>query len=157
MLTILFRFPSSGPVLPAILPEQGWVEPGRGILFVEPARGRRFYERGRGNTFRVYRGGAVVPRQEIIRPGEDRDYYLEYENLPEIVAGGTLTGTPTITFNTAGLTVGAPAISGTQVIVNVIVPLGATEGEYLFYGLCPATGGLVLRANGSLLVSAWGG
>lgn len=74
---------------------------------------------------------------KVIRKTPTSSLRLEFEFSNRLASGQTLTGSPTVTADRAGLTIGSPTISGTKVYATVD---GGTAG--VIYSLtcqCPAT------------------
>ena len=85
------------------------------------------------------------------RPTEVRNFDFEFGYQPELTGGETLSGTPTVTSGTSGLTIGASSITGTKVRVQLS---GGTDGiVYRLTCTCPTSGGKTLVALGDLRVS----
>lgn len=97
----------------------------------------------------------------IQRPTGKRGFIFDYSKFPEIVAGDTLTGTPTVTavesadMNNRGTTpptVGTPAIAGAT--VTVAIGPGGTDGvKYTLTCSCNTAAGAVLVIYAELQVS----
>lgn len=86
-------------------------------------------------------------------PGEKRYYAMEFSAKPEIVAGESLTGTPTAVFDVAtGLTVTLVTISGTQVRFWVESAANAAIGDRRVTVTCPSSGGATLKDVGTLRI-----
>ncbi len=92
--------------------------------------------------------------------GEETDYTFDFASLPEIRAGGVLTGTPVVTASPAtGLTLGSPTIvaspktgvagGGVQLLITVNV-----AGNYQMSCTSAVNGGPVTKiARGVLNVT----
>lgn len=86
-------------------------------------------------------------------------YAFDFRLRAAIIAGDTLTGTPVVTFSptadragAAALTVGAPAISGTQVQVTLSISGGVAGTLYQGTCTCQTAQGRRLIAYGNLLL-----
>lgn len=86
--------------------------------------------------------------------GTSRVLSFEFAAYAELVAGETLSGTPTIEeAGTSVLTIGAASISGTTVRALVTVPEGTAEGTALALRCTVGTsGGATLVGEGILNV-----
>ena len=91
------------------------------------------------------------PTQNVKRTAEVRTYSFDFSKFPEIVAGDTLTGTPTITVAGTGLTLGSPSISSN--LVKVQISAGTNGTVYVMKCQCSTVGGSTLVCGGMLLVS----
>lgn len=87
----------------------------------------------------------------VAHPGEVRKYTWDFSLFPEVVAGDTLTGTPTITASPAGLTIGSPSISGPR--VTALITVGAATASYLTVCAAATAGGSTLECLGRLEVT----
>lgn len=86
----------------------------------------------------------------ILETGEVRKPYFEFRNYPEVQAGETLVGTPTVTMESGSLTLGTPTLSGTRVLVQVSGQ--AANAEYLLSCTVQTSGGAILRMRKRKLV-----
>lgn len=82
---------------------------------------------------------------------ESRVYSFDFSQAAELVAGQTLTGTPTVSAYPSGLTIGAASISGSKVQAQIS---GGTAGViYLVHSLVSTSVGSVLEDVESLQVT----
>lgn len=90
----------------------------------------------------------------IKQPDEVRQYTFDYSAQLEVVAGETLTGSPTVTatvLNGAGsLTIGSPSISGTK--VNVTISGGVLGENYAVKCLVQTNASHTLACVGELRI-----
>lgn len=86
--------------------------------------------------------------------GESRLYDLDFTDQKEIVAGETLTGTPTVTAAPSGLTISSPpVIGGANKKVQVRISGGTANTTYSVLCTVTTTGGNTLQGCGTLYVS----
>jgi len=93
------------------------------------------------------------------RPNEVRTYVFDFSEMPEIKAGDTLTGTPTITqsstpSNATALTIASIKISADGKKVTAVISSGSSGGSYVLTCQCGTTQGSTLVGGGDMLVNA---
>jgi hypothetical protein len=112
-----------------------WFEPARGTTWAEAARQRNW----------------TAPTMAILvkRAAENRTYWMDMSNLPEVQSGQTLSS-PTVTATPFGLTLGSPTISGNK--VQVTISSGTDGVLYTLSFQCATSGGATLVGIGYLMV-----
>ena len=85
-------------------------------------------------------------------PTEIRTYAFDFSEVSEILAGQTLTGTPTVSGSPSGLTFGSPSISGSK--VNVAISAGSDGTTYEITMTVTTSGSATLVGCGRLKVAA---
>jgi hypothetical protein len=91
-----------------------------------------------------------MPGMLTKKAGEVETFAFEFKQRAELVAGDTLTGTPTVSATPSGLTLGSPFLSGSQVRVTIS---GGTSGtQYLVTCTVVTAGGSTLQSVGPLNV-----
>lgn len=98
----------------------------------------------------------LAPERLVKQVAESRVYAMDFEHYPEVLAGQTLTGTPTVSVAPSGLTVAAPSISGSQVRFRVsggTLEAGTTERTFRFEVLVATSGGDTLEGDGILYLT----
>lgn len=83
---------------------------------------------------------------------ESRKYDFDFTNQAEIVAGQTLTGTPTVSSSPSGLTLGTAVLDGTSKKVQVTISGGTVNQMYEVTALVNTSGGAILEGCGKLLI-----
>ncbi len=85
------------------------------------------------------------------KPAGARRYYLfDFSDFAEVAAGETLSA-PTVVSVPAGLTVGTPSVSGSQ--VAVLVSGGTVGGRYVLTCTVSTSGGATLCFDGRIVVT----
>ena len=125
----------------------------RTIVLVEPLR-----------TLTFLGDDAMPPTTAILRPGEVKKLVYEFNQHPEIAAGDTLTGVPTVIGPTLvssllSPTPAAPVASNVtllnahQVQIEWSPPEGSGGAVWLTAAKCGTTAGLTLKCEGKLDIS----
>lgn len=83
---------------------------------------------------------------------ESRVYTFDFTNVTEIAGGDTLTGTPTVSANPTGLTIGTPAVAGAAKKVTVRLSGGTSGVNYVVSCIVATTAGNTLEGEGTLIV-----
>jgi hypothetical protein len=83
--------------------------------------------------------------------GESRYYWFNFAHFPELSEDAqTLTGTPTVTADVGGLTLGSAFLSGSKVLV--LISGGSPNVLYQLTATCSVSGGGTLIVPGKLRV-----
>ncbi len=82
--------------------------------------------------------------------GASRYYLFDFSDFAEVAAGETLSA-PAVVSVPAGLTVGTPGVSESQ--VAVLVSGGVVGGRYTLTATVQTSGGAVLTFDGRLVVT----
>lgn len=94
----------------------------------------------------------AMPMSLAKRPTEVRNFDFDFGQQPEITGGETLSGSPTVTSGTSGLTIGAPSITGNK--VRVQISSGTAETVYRLTCTVATSGSKTLVAIGDLFVTS---
>lgn len=90
-----------------------------------------------------------MPAETLLKlPGELSTYAFEFNPQAELVAGETLTGTPTVSITPSGPTLGSPTISGSQ--VRFTISGGTSNTVHTVLCTVTTSGGATLQSSGKL-------
>lgn len=101
----------------------------------------------------------MAPMTLIKRPNEVRIYQMDFSQFPEIIAGDTLTGTPSVVATVVGgalvslPSLASPGLSTDKKSALVTISGGAPNNSYYIAFTCGTTLGSTLEGVGQLTVT----
>lgn len=135
----------------ALLKADAWIVEDRGLVWDYPDISTVWDEGDRNTVWEVDMSSPIA-HTKIKYLSENRLYAFDFTRAKEIVDGETLTGTPTVTADVSGLTIGSTSISGAEVRFRLSV--GTADTAFTLRCTVATSGGSTLISEGALRVIA---